>query len=128
MFVGSIRPGDVAAAVDGDSIIEQDWDLAPDRADEAGRADPLGDLVRTGRTVAGAEQIAQLDLVDAMVAADDDHLHLAVLRNDWIRLQQCARGNAEGAGDLVDRRQTRRLDRRRAGRGRGRKIDAWGLG
>ncbi len=57
--------------------------------------------------------VGQLDLVEPVVAADQDHDQAAVVDDDRHRLDQRARGHPEGAGDLLDRGQPggRRLAR-----------------
>ncbi len=58
----------------------------------------------------GAERVLQLDVVDAVVAADHDQQQPAVLDHHGIGLQQRARRHLEAARDVGDGDQAGRLD------------------
>ena len=85
----------------------------------ADRADLGLDLLAAGGPELGPERVAQLDLVEAMVAADQDHDHPPPLDDHRQRLDQGRGGKAEVGRDLVDRGQPRRLDVLGGGSGAG---------
>jgi hypothetical protein len=96
--------------------------LRPDRADVAGRPQLGGDLLLPRLAEAGAERVPQLDLVEAMVAADQHEDHAAVLDDHRQRLDQRSGRHAERPRDLLDRGQARGGDALR-GRERRRQLD-----
>ena len=110
--VGLVGAGDVGVAVDRRVLDHRQ--LGADRAEEAGRAELGGDLVLARLAEGRAERVAQLDLVEAVVAADEDEDHPALLDDHRQRLEEGAGRQPEVGGDLVDLGQARRLDLLRA--------------
>ena len=110
--VGLVGAGDVAVAVQ--RRVHQDRDVGADRADVARRADPVRELRLVRGPEALAERVAELDVVDAVVAAHEHEPQLVLADDDRIGLDQRARGHAERLADLRDRGLARRglLDRR----------------
>jgi hypothetical protein len=109
MVVELVRAGDPAAGLVHRGV-EDHGDLRADRADEPGRTDPLGDLVLARRPERLAQGVRQLRLVDAVVAAHDDHEQAARLGDDRERLQQRAARDPELARDRLDGRRPRGVD------------------
>ena len=112
--VGPVRAGDVGAG--DDRRVLDDLDLGSDRAEEPDRADLGLDLLASGGPEIGAERVAELDLVEAMVAADQDDHHAASVDQHRQGLDQGAGGQSEVGRDLVDRRQAGGLDLLRGGK------------
>ena len=108
--VGVLAVGarDVRARLD--RVVEQDRHVDADRADVAGGPDPLGELVRARGPELGAERVLELDLVDAVVAADDHQQQPAVGDHHRVGLQQRAGRHVQAARDVGDRHQPGRLD------------------
>ena len=96
--VGLVGAGDVGIAVQRG--VHQDRDSGPDRADVARRADLLRELDLLRGPEGDAERVAELDVVDAVVAADQHEPQLVLADDDRIGLDQRARGHAERLGDL----------------------------
>ena len=105
-----MAPDDVGpGAVGGHRGVEQDRQLGADRPDVAGRAEALLDLVGAGGAEGLAERVLELDLVDAVVAADDHQLHGALVDDHREGLERGAGGDPERADERLDRRRARRL-------------------
>ena len=65
--VGLVRAGEVARALDRRVLDHRH--VGADRADEARGPELLGDLLDVGWAEIGSERVAELDLVEAVVAA-----------------------------------------------------------
>ena len=90
---------------------------------------PSSDSISSGVSGAkvGAEGVPQLDLVEAVVAADQRQDEAAVLDHHGNRLQRGPAGDAEGIGDLLDGGQPGRRHLARLVQGR-RQLDGLRLG
>ena len=99
---GRLAP--VTYAPGRDALVEDDREVRPDGPEVARRSEALGDLVLVRGAHLAVEVVAELDVVDPVVAAHDDEHHALALRDDRERLQQRARRDAEVPGDGVDRR------------------------
>ena len=119
-----VGPADVALALD--RRVLEDRQLGADRADEPGRAQLGCDLLGVGRPEVGAERVAQLELVEPVVAADQGEHH-ALVDDHRHRLDQGPGGDAQRARHLLDRGQSRRRHLARLVEGR-RQLDRLRLG
>ncbi len=108
VVVLAVGAGHVGAR--GDRVVEQDRHVRADRPDVAGRADALLELLRARRAELGPERVLELDLVDAVIAADHHHHEAAVGDHHGERLEQGALGHAHARGDVGDRDEPGRRD------------------
>ena len=106
--VGLVGAADVGVA--GDRRVHDDRQPGADRPDVADRPELGLDLLGLGLAEVGAHPVAQLDLVEPVVAAQEDEHQAAALDDDRHRLDQGSGGDAQRAGDLLDGGQPRRLD------------------
>ena len=120
--VGRVGPRDVAAA--RDRPVHEDRRVRAHRADVAGGPDLPRELLLARRPERGAaERVAELDVVDLVVAAHEHQDEPAAVHDHRVRLDQRARGHAE----RVRHRRHRRLARRVHALGRVQPLQRHGL-
>ncbi len=142
--VGAVGAGDVAAFADRAArarrrvgagghggAVEQDLhaSVEADRPDEAGRAEPRGDLLRTraGRLRSPSTPASLISLTRWSPRKSTSSMRPSLSDHDRIGLQQRTLGYLERAGDLGDGREAGRRDLLRGGRRR-RQLDRLRVG